>query len=149
VFSLLVNSNSKLQSLKDKFERGILTAYTRAVDAVVDAIFHIPGVQNKALADHWGDITKGNHPNPNIYFEDNDNPKRDDDLEKINGLSFSKMETLLQQVSDGKISCRAWADAAMMMLGMAGGKLSLLFITFCPFIMPKGQAIDVHKCSLH
>ena len=59
VFSLLVNSNSKLQSLKRKFERGVLTAYTRAVEAAVDVIFHVPGVQNEAPGDLQGQGSMG------------------------------------------------------------------------------------------
>ena len=139
MFSLLVNSNSKLQSLKHKFENGILTAYTQATKTTVDAIFYVPKVQNEAPVDHQDNITEGSHPNPNINFEESDyGPGRDDDPDTINGLSFSEMDTLLQQVSDGKISGEERADAAMMMLGMAGGELSLLFITFCSFLMPKG-----------
>ena len=96
MFSLLVNCHSKLQSLKNKFKKDILDVYAQAIKATMGAIFHIPGVQNKALVDHRGDITKGNHPNPNIDFEDDYNLERDDDPDKINRLSFSKMDTLLQ-----------------------------------------------------
>jgi len=128
VFSLLVNSHSKLQSLKHIFKKGILDVYAQAIEATIDAIFHIPRVQNEAPADHQGDITKGNYPNPNIDFEDDYNLNRDDDPDKINRLSFSEIDTLLQQVSDGGISGQEWADAAIMMLRMAGHQETIILL---------------------
>jgi len=69
----------------------------------------------------------------------------DDEPDTINGLTFSEMEIVLQRVSDGKISDRERADAAMLMLGMAGGQRSLLFIAPPSLSDAEHQAADVRK----
>lgn len=52
--------------------------------------------------------------------------EEDEDPDTINGLTFPEMRTVLQRVSDGAISGEERAEAAMLMLGMAGGEASLL-----------------------
>jgi len=53
-----------------------------------------------------------------------------------------EMGTFLPRVSDGKISGRGWADAAILMFRMAGGKLPLVLAAVHSFLMLEHQAID-------
>lgn len=77
------------------------------------------------------------HPNLDIDFEEPGyDSEEDDDPDTINGLTFPEMRTVLQRVSDGRISDRERADAAMLMLGMAGGGLLSLFNAFRSLLMP-------------
>jgi len=61
-------------------------------------------------------------------------PEEDDeeDDDTINGLTFPEMRTVIQQASDGTISNQERADAAMLMLGMAGGDVSFTPRHFTP-----------------
>ena len=52
--------------------------------------------------------------------------EEDDEPDTINGLTFPEMRTVLHRVSDGTIPDLERAESAMLMLGMAGGKLLLL-----------------------
>ena len=74
--------------------------------------------------------------------------ERNDEPGMINGLTSSEMDTVIERVSDGRISDRERADAAMLMLGMAGGELPLLFATFRSLPDAEHQAIGVHSRSL-
>jgi len=190
VFSLLVNANSKLQSIRQRTDNAVLSTYIYAVKAVVDLIFHVPKQVHKqamspvppvpsllpAQSTHHTNITPGpstkphgdggglqgqnsmdsgpqasgvvaeDHSNLDIGFEEPDyNPEEDDEPDAINGLTFSEMETVLQRASDGGISDRERADAAMLMLGMAGGELSLLFIAPHSLSDAEHQATNVRK----
>ena len=74
------------------------------------------------------DVVEGGRPNSHMDFEDPDDDDddyddEDDDVpDTINGLTFPEMEAVMQRVSDGSISDQERAEAAMVMLGMAGGK---------------------------
>ena len=66
----------------------------------------------------------------------------DDDLvedDTINGLTFPEMRTVLQRVSDGTTSDSERAVAAMLMFGMAGGKL-LLICSILLFLIPGARS---------
>ncbi|KAF9647201.1 hypothetical protein BDM02DRAFT_2747636 [Thelephora ganbajun] len=73
-----------------------------------------------------GDVVEEGHSDLDVEFDDFDydpeeDDEEDDEPDTINGLTFSEMETVLQRVSDGTISEGERAEAAMLMLGMAGG----------------------------
>lgn len=57
------------------------------------------------------------HSKLDTDFEEPD--YEDDEPYTVNGFPLPGMKTVLQRVSDGKISCRERAEAAMLMLGMA------------------------------
>ena len=67
--------------------------------------------------------------------EDDDDEEEDDEPNTIHGLTFSEMETVIQRASDGRISARERADAAMQMLGMGGGEVSPFLCTFSSFLI--------------
>ena len=72
------------------------------------------------------------------FFEEDD---EDDEPDTINGLTLSEMETVLQRVSDSTISAKERAEAAMLMLGMAGGEFSSLFTTLYSLcLMPSARS---------
>ena len=94
------------------------------------------------------DIPQGQHPvdlehqevnateeisNPDIYFEEFDDHSEGDGPDTVNGLTFPEMEIVLNRVSDGRISDRERAEAAMLMLGMAGGKFLFSSTTFSDY----------------
>lgn len=94
------------------------------------------------------DIPQGQHPmdlehqevdatkessNPETYFEEFDDDSEGDGPDTINGLTFPEMKIVLNRVSDGSISDRERAEAAMLMLGMAGGKFLFSSITFSDY----------------
>ena len=62
--------------------------------------------------------------------------EEDEGPDMINGLTIPEMETVLQQASDGTISAEERVEAAMLMLGMAGGELLLLLPFHSPFLTP-------------
>ena len=62
-------------------------------------------------------------------YEESGSDSEEGDM--INGLTFPEMETVLRRVSDGTISDHERAEAAMLMLGMAGGQLLL----FCDALL--------------
>lgn len=79
-----------------------------------------------------GGAADEDHSSLNIGFEEfgYDSEEDDEDGEgedMINGLTFPQMRAILQRVSDGSISREERAEAAMLMLGMAGGEL----LSFC------------------
>ena len=127
-FALLVNANSKLQAIKHEATSETLQVHMLLVALAVDAIFHVP----KEIRSR----SRMPPPSPSVphtdvstldpsAFEgfDYDSEEDDDDPETINGLTFSEMEIVLKKVSDGEASGEERADAAMLMLGMAGGEL--------------------------
>ena len=173
VFSLLVNANSQLQSIKQRTNNDILHAYISSVWAAVAAIFHIPGqvpsqalhptppasdsqtahnptmsnpgpptepdrnegdLQRNSSVDprsngQGNDVVEGGRPKFHMAFEDPDYDDDDDsddedkdESDTINRLTFPEMEAVMQRVSDCSISDQERAEAAMVMLGMAGGK---------------------------
>jgi len=75
-------------------------------------------------------------PEPGYCPEEDDEDEEDEDM--INGLTFPEMRTVLQRVSDGRISDGERADAAMLMLGMGGGELMLLY-HFTPLFLILGN----------
>ena len=81
-------------------------------------------------------IVEEDHSDLADYFEDDDLVEDDD---KINGLTFPEMRTVLQRVSDGTISDSQRAEAAMLMLGMAGGKF-LLIRSILLFLIPDARS---------
>jgi len=64
-------------------------------------------------------IVEEDHSDLADYYEDDDCVEDDD---TINGLTFPEMRAVLQRLSDGTISDSQRGEAAMLMLGMAGGK---------------------------
>jgi len=77
------------------------------------------------------------HPSLDVNFEEPGYSSEEDDKpDTINGLTFPEMRTVLQRVSDGRISDRERAEAAMLMLGMAGGVLLSVFNAFHSLLMP-------------
>jgi len=54
-------------------------------------------------------------------YDDEEYDEEDDEPDTINGLTYPEMETVIQRASDGTISAEERAEAAMLMLGMAGG----------------------------
>ena len=93
------------------------------------------------------------------YFEPDVDPQEpdynskedesDDEPGMINGLNFSEMETVLQRASDGSISAEERAEAAMLMLGMAGGESMLLCTALLSLSNTKHQVAEVNKFSHH
>ena len=80
-----------------------------------------------------GDVVEKGHSDLDFDFgEPNHEPEGDEEPDTINGLTFPEMKTVLQRVSDGTISDRERADAAMLMLGMAAGELQSLRTTLLP-----------------
>ena len=142
IFSLLVNANSKLQDAKQRADYPPdVDIYIDLVKLAIASIFFVPdGLQEKAsfpVPTSPSHLPKQNlttpGPSAQSYGGRDDSegqdpsdigPKDDDgELDTINGLTFSQMETILQRVSDGTISDLERAEAAMLMLGM-GGELS-------------------------
>jgi len=76
-----------------------------------------------------------------------DDSEEDDEPDTINGLTFSEMETVLQRVSDGELSPEERAEAAMLMLGMAGGEFSSIFTPETPSDVENQVRLDVHRRS--
>jgi hypothetical protein len=70
--------------------------------------------------DRQGGIVEERDYSDLAYFYKDDLVEDDD---TINGLTLPEMHTVLQRVSDGMISDSERGEAAMLMLGMAGGKL--------------------------
>jgi len=70
------------------------------------------------------------------YINSDEPSDEDDDPDMVNGLTFPEMRMVLQQVSDGRISDQERAEAAMLMLGMAGGKVLLFFSAPHSFLIP-------------
>ena len=88
------------------------------------------GVAEEERSDLDGGVVEDERPDSVVDFEDVDYySEEDDEPDTTNGLTFSEMETVIQRVSDGTISAEERAEAAMLMLGMAGGELFLLSIT--------------------
>jgi hypothetical protein len=79
----------------------------------------IEGQPSMGLDCQSGIVVEG-HSDLADYYEDDDCVEDDD---TINGLTLSEMRTVLQRLSDGTISDSQRGEAAMLMLGMAGGKL--------------------------
>jgi len=68
--------------------------------------------------------------------ENDEDDEEDEDPDTINGLTFPEMRIVLQRVSDGTISGKERAEAAMLMLGMAGGE-PFRSLPLCPlFLIP-------------
>ena len=185
VFSLLVNANSKLQSVKQPSCLPDLAHYILIVENTIREIFYVPEqVPNRdpslvpsvpsSSSGQYQDVAntgtlaqprKGgdgyqtqdsmdldrrddgtveeDHSNLNITFEDpgcdhvgydddEEDEDEDEDEDMINGLTFSEMRTVQRRVSDGTISSEERAEAAMLMLGMAGGELFSLHATLPP-----------------
>jgi len=64
------------------------------------------------------------------YDEDDEyDDEEDEDPDMINGLTFPEMEIVIQRASDGTISAAERTEAALLMLGMAGGEISLFSIS--------------------
>jgi hypothetical protein len=149
----LVNANSKLQNITMQTpERSFLGHYVRSVNTAVDAIFHVPkevqdqtplipsvpardiaasgpssefGEDSNVLQEPFpiGLDSPAADVNEEGYSDFADDFEEDDEPDTINGLTVPEMRTVLQQVSDGTISDHERAEAAMLMLGMAGGEL--------------------------
>jgi hypothetical protein len=162
IFALLVNANSKLQSVVQTSENYIIRQYARLVVNAVAAIFHVPKEvrdQTPSLIppvpalpppyhadiavagpsfqtgrdrdpgdfdrEGGGAVGEGHSNFANDVQEygfEEDEDEEDDEPDTINGLTFPEMRVVLQRVSDGTISDNERAEAAMLMLGMAGGE---------------------------
>ena len=75
-------------------------------------------------------------------FADNvedDDFEEDNELDTINGLTFFEMRTVLQRVSGSTISDSERGEAAMLMLGMAGGEPLLIRVTLL-FLIPGARS---------
>jgi hypothetical protein len=145
VFSLLVNANSKLKATPGRSEDPTPRHHAELTALIVNAIFHVPETHQEAspiplasqqifLADggqHHMDLDNHEHDtvedtsDPDVQFEGSDYDYGSEEVDEpgtINGLTFSEMDTVMNRVSDGRISDAERAEAAMLMLGMAGGK---------------------------
>jgi hypothetical protein len=90
----------------------------------------IEGQDPSDISRRGGGVVEAEHSGSDMDFNDSDDDseedsEEDDDPNTINGLTPSEMETVLQRVSDGTISADERTEAAMLMLGMAGGELSI------------------------
>ena len=168
IFALLVNANSKLQSVVRTSENLHIKFYAHLVVNAVAAIFHVPkevrdrtpfliprvpslppahhpdlatagsslqigdpGPKSRDFDRQGGGVVDEGHSNfvndvQEYGFEgdeedDEDDDSEDDEPDSINGLTLPEMRAVLQRVSDGTISDSERAEAAMLMLGMAGG----------------------------
>ena len=110
VFSLLVNANLQLQSVKQRTNNDILHTYISSIQDALAAIFHVPRQVH----------SQASHQTPPASDSEDE-----DESDTINGLTFPEMEAVMQRVSDGSISDQERVEAAMVMLGMAGGKPSI------------------------
>jgi len=171
IFSLLVNADSKLQSVEGPSNPDDLKTFIRVTRNIVGEIFHVPGVQGQPLPraslvspspsaeDSDDTITptptrppgsgddrrgrdsmdlglQGGGSVEESSYDAEEDDEEDEDPDTINGLTFPEMRTVLQRVSDGTISDEERAEAAMLMLGMAGGALFTL-LHFAPlFLIP-------------
>jgi len=79
-----------------------------------------------------GDDEEGYEEYEEEYDQEYD--EEDDEPDMINGLTFPEMETVIQRASDGTISAEERAEAAMLMLGMAGGERPLFSISSLSFL---------------
>ena len=149
IFSLLVNANSKLQAVRGESCDSILEHYASITERVVEEIFHVR--QDSDIAEDRSNLDiKFIEPEfeESKFEEPKYDSERNDEPGMVNGLTPSEMDTILERVSDSRISDRERADAAMLMLGMAGGELSLLFATFRSLPDTKHQALGIHSRSL-
>ena len=86
----------------------------------------IEGQDPSDIGRRGGGVVEAEHSGSDMDFNDSEeDSEEDDDPNTINGLTPSEMETVLQRVSDGTISTDERTEAAMLMLGMAGGELSI------------------------
>ena len=85
------------------------------------------------------DVVNENHAD-NV---EGDDFVEDNEPDTINGLTMSEMRTVLQRVSDGTISDSERGEAAMLMLGMAGGE-PLLICTTLLFLIPRARPSTSH-----
>jgi len=86
----------------------------------------LEGQHHMDLDNHEHDAAEEPY-DPDVKFEgpDYDYGSEEDDEDepdKINGLTFSEMDIVINRVSDGSISDAERAEAAMLMLGMAGSR---------------------------
>ena len=95
-----------------------------------------------------GGVVEEGHSNFTIDFGESDF-EEDDELDTINGLTFSEMRTVLQRASDGTISDSDRAEFAMRMFGMAGGELLAPHTTVRFFLISGAKAINVPRHSRH
>lgn len=132
VFSRLVNANSKLQAAdrRDDSPASVIN-YIIFIKAAAKAIFFVPCATQERAEGELPDIELEDfdpypeEDNGEEYDEDDDEGVEPD---TINGLTFPEMETVIQRASDGTISAEERTEAAMLMLGMAGGE----FLSFSP-----------------
>ena len=103
-----------------------------------------PGGMDGFEGQHSSGIVEEKRSDSDVESEDHDHDYDSEGVDgpdTINGLTFSEMETVLQRVSDGTISGKERAEAAMLMLGMTG-ELSLI----CAVLLSDAdrQVVDVH-----
>lgn len=112
-----------------------------------------------------GNVHEGQHPidlerqESGVVEEGGDNVEdhdfeEDNEPDTINGLTFSEMRTILQRVSGSTMSDSERGEAAMLMLGMAGGEPLLICTTLLflisgarPSTPPGALSID-HKSRI-
>ena len=97
---------------------------------------NVPEGQHSMDLDHQGGIVEEDFSDLADYYEDDELV---DDNDTINGLTFPEMSTVLQRVSDGTISDSERGEAAMLMLGMAGGKPLLIHFILL-FLIPGARS---------
>ncbi|CAA7259447.1 unnamed protein product [Cyclocybe aegerita] len=124
LFALLVNTYHKLL---DYSKRPIPDAFLRArVHGPSAVVFgqplvhdwHLPtpsGSHSRVVIDEEGLDCDGDD-----YSSSDSSEKSDEDDELINGLTTTKMRTVIQQTGDGSLSGSERVNAAMLMFGMAG-----------------------------
>ena len=88
-----------------------------------------PGFEDSEEDSYEGEEEGDEGEGDGEYEDEDEYDEEDDEPDTINGLTFPEMETVIQRASDGTISAEERAEAAMLMLGMAGGEL-LLFSIF-------------------
>ena len=183
IFSLLVNTNSKLRSVEGLSNSYDLESFITVVRNIVGQIFHVPEVQGQPLRsaslvspspsaedsddtvtftptrspgsgdDRRGrdsmdlDLQGGGSVEESSYDAEEDD-EEDEDPDTINGLTFPETRTVPQRASDGTTPGEERAEAAMLMLGMAGGALFTL-LHFAPLSDFGHQVISVRRRSLH
>ena len=154
VFSLLVDAHSKLQAAKKRGDfPPILQVYITNVRDAVEAIFFVPRKIQEECSDSDSGVVEGKHHASDADFEDVDYDfeeyeEEGDGPDTINGLAFQEMETVIQRASDGTIPVEERTEAALLMLGMAGGEPLLPSISSLSLPDSRHQAVDVHRWFL-
>ena len=96
------------------------------------------GVDEEEYHDWDAGVAEEERPDSDIDFEGSgydseEDDEEDDEPDTINGLTYPEMEAVIQRASDGTISAKERTEAAMLMLGMAGGTGESLLVYVSSF----------------